>query len=167
MSEQNGADRPPQPPDIRRRLRFEPFHLEGLLAFAAVPVLALFGVFGERWERAYARTGALDLRVLYAERYRYRQISSVEVLVTNTSGRWIDTLTIAFDTSYISRFSNIVINPPPARGYEVDLTGVEPGGTRLVVAEIQGFRYGRHHGAVIAAAGADTARVDVETLVFP
>lgn len=161
------ADQPPQPPDIRRRLRFEPFHLVGLLVFAAVPALALFGVFGERWERAYARAGALELSVLYAERYRYRQISSVEVLVTNTSGRWIDTLTVAFDTAYISRFSNIMISPPPVRGYEVDLFAIEPGGTRLVVAEIQGFRYWRHRGAIIAAAGADTARVEVETLVFP
>jgi len=167
MSDQKGSDRPPQPPDIRRRLCFERFHLVGLLVFVAVPVLALLGVFGERWGRVQARAGALELRVLYPERYRYRQISSVEVLVTNTSGRRIDTLTVAFDTAYISRFSNIMISPPPVRGYEVDLLDVEPGGTRLVVAEIQGFCYWRHRGQVTAAAGTDTVRVDLETLVFP
>ena len=113
MSEQNDADRPPQPPDIRRRLRFERFHLVGLLAFAAVPVLALFNVFGERWERASTRAGALELRVLYAERYRYRQLSSVEVLVTNTSSRWIDTLTVAFDTD--ARLMSDSLIAPTAR----------------------------------------------------
>ena len=60
-----------------------------------------------------------------------------------------------------------MISPPPARGYEVDLLDVEPGGTRLVVAEIQGFRYWRHQARSSAAAGTDTARVDLETLVFP
>ncbi|GAC1476776.1 MAG: hypothetical protein NVS1B4_18250 [Gemmatimonadaceae bacterium] len=139
----------------------------GLPVLFAVPVLALAGVFGER--RAEARSGSavLDLRVTYPERFRYRQIESLRVTVRNTSGHRLDTVTVAFDTSYMGRFASVHFNPAVRAPYSLPLVTLAPGEARLITVELSGNRYGRHTGRITASTGPDSLVVPVTTIVFP
>jgi hypothetical protein len=134
-----------------------------------IPVLALFGVFGETWERADDANAVLRLHVEYPTRYRYKQINTMEVSLENVSDSPIDTVVVSFDPAYVRHFSTLTFIPSPTEPFEVELLDVAPGETRLVWAELQGERYGRHRGAIDAyqAGSLDTARVSVSTLILP
>ena len=161
------APQPPQAPTITRRISLTRKQRVGLPVLAAVPLLAVLGVFGERQAEAHVSSRSVAMDVRYPERFRYRQAQSLEVTVRNVSGRAIDTLVVSLDTAYVSRFSSVRIDPSPQTAFVVALTGMRPGETRLVSAELSGDQYGRHRGRILAVAGADTAAVAVRTLVFP
>ena len=91
----------------------------------AIPILALFGVFGESQTRARATTASLDMMVSYPSRFRYRQVQSLHVTVRNLTSSVADTVKVAFDTSYISRFSGVRFDPASKSAYVVDLTDVD------------------------------------------
>ena len=85
--------------------------------------------------------------------------------VTNQGGQPLDTVTISFSRPYLLQFSNLTILPSPERPFDVPVTQLEPGATRLVRAEIQADHYGKHAGWIAATAGTgDTVRGD--TLAF-
>jgi len=161
------APRPPEAPSIRRRLALTRKQMLGLPLLAAVPVLALFGVFGERRADVRAASAAVEMLVRYPERFRYRQIQPLDVTVRNISQRAIDTLRVLLDTGYLSRFSSVRIDPAPGAAFVVTFTNVKPGESRVVSAELWGERYWSHRGRLVATAGADSAAVEVRTLVFP
>lgn len=156
-------------PDTPRRFRLHGYQWVGIPLLFLVPVLALLGVFGETWERVEALGADLALEVRYADRYRYKQINTVEAWVENRSGARLDTVVVAFDEAYARQFSTLMFIPSPTEPFEVELYGLAPGERRLIWAELQAERYGRHTGALRAhAAGrADTTSVTLSTLVFP
>lgn len=156
-------------PEQPRRLRFYRFQWVGLPLVFLVPVLALLGVFGESWGHADAASTELSLRVEYPTRYRYKQTHTVEVFVENVSGGPLDTVVVAFDPTYVRRFSTLTFIPSPKEPFEVELLDVKPGEVRLVRAELQGEHYGRHRGTVevYRPGSLDTARVSVSTLIYP
>jgi hypothetical protein len=164
---QQRSTQPPKAPPMRRRLSLTSKQWIGLPALAAVPLLAVFGFFGERRAEEHAKSSSIALDVWSPERFRYRQVQSLDITVRNVSRRAIDTLEVSLDTAYMSRFSSVRIQPSPRRTFVVALTDVKPGEARLVSAELWGERYGRHRGRIVAAAGGDTASVWVNTLVFP
>jgi hypothetical protein len=130
--------------------------------------LALLGVFGERVAETRVAGGALELRVEYPSRFRYQQANTIQVWVTNQGGRPLDTVTVSFSRPYLLQFSNLTILPSPERPFDVPLTNLEPGATRLVRAEIQADHYGKHAGWIAATAGkVDTVRVELSTIVYP
>jgi hypothetical protein len=181
VSERDAA--PPTAPSIERRLSLTRKQWFGLPLLAAVPLLTLFGLFGER--RSVVRTASLtlELTVTYPERFRYRQVQLLEVTVRNRSAQVLDTVHLSLDTAYITRFASVRIEPPPQIAFVVDLTNVRPNESRLVTAELGGDRYGRHPGRILAwtraaqraARGAqsadgvraDSAAVQFQTMVFP
>jgi hypothetical protein len=163
----NGSTQPPKAPPTRRRLALTRKQWVGLPALAAVPLLAVFGFFGERRAEVHATSSSIALDVRYPERFRYRQRQSLDIVVRNVSRRAIDTLEVSLDTVYVSRFSSVRIEPSARRTFVVALTDMKPGETRLVLVELWGERYGRHRGRIVAAAGGDTAIVWVNSLVFP
>ena len=156
-------------PEVPRRFRLHPYQWVGIPLMFLVPVPALLGVFGETWERAEALGGGLALEVRYADRYRYKQINTVEAWVENRSGARLDTVVVAFDEAYVREFSALTFVPAATEAFEVALYDVAPGERRLVWAEFQAEHYGRHEGALRAyVPGApDTASVVLSTLVFP
>lgn len=166
------APEPPPPlrvPDAPRAFRLHRYQWVGIPLLFLVPVLALLGVFGETWERAEADSTDLALEVRYADRYRYKMINAVEAWVENRSGTRLDTVVVAFEEAYVGQFSTLTFIPAPTEPFEVELYGVAPGERRLVWAELQAERYGRHTGTLRAYAvgRADTASVVFSTLVFP
>jgi len=164
---QEGTLAPPQPPSIRRRLSLTRKQWIGLPLIIAVPVLTLLGVFGERRARAHVVTPALEVTVAYPDRFRYRQVQSLEVTVRNRTARRLDTVHVSLDTAYISRFSSVRIDPPVHEAFIVDLANLAPNESRLVAAEFWGEQYGRHRGRIRVWAGGDTAVVAIQTMVFP
>ena len=55
----------------------------------------------------------------------------------------------------------------PERAYEVEVRDLAAGEERLVSAEIQAQRYGRHVGEITAQSGAESLSVQVRTVTFP
>lgn len=146
---------------LTRKQRF------GLPFLVAIPILTLFGVFGERQADTRIATADIAASIRYPERFRYRQVQSLDVTVTNLTPNEIDTVSVSLDTAYISRFSSVRIEPAPSRAFVVDLVHLEPGMSRLVSAELWGERYGRQHGVITVATKRDTASARISTLVFP
>ena len=158
---------PPPPPPTTRRLALTRKQVIGLPLIAAVPLLCLLGVFGERSAYTTSASALLEVTIRYPERFRYRQIEPLEISVRNRSAITIDTVHVWLDTAYITRFSSVRIEPMPQRAFAVDLLHVQPGESRLVAAELWGERYGRHSGRIVVSAHADTANAHISTLVFP
>ena len=130
-------------------------------------MLALFGMFGARHASVHAASAFVDLRVSYPTRFRYRQLQPLNVSVRNLSDRVLDTISVSFDTAYMSRFVSVKVEPVTVGAYTVNLLGVKPSESRLVSVELWGQDYGRHRGRVVARDGADSAIASFTTTVFP
>jgi hypothetical protein len=139
----------------------------GLPLLAAIPVLTLFGVFGEKRASVRAESGAIALDVRYPSRFRYRQVQTLDVVVRNTSDHPVDTIMVSLDTAYVSRFSSVRIDPAPSIAFVVAMTNVRAGEARLVSAELWGERPGAHDGVIKAVSRGDSVSVRVRTIVFP
>jgi hypothetical protein len=167
IPESKAAD-PPSPPELPREIRFYWYQWVGAAVILLIVGLAVFGVFGERVAKTRAADGALELRIEYPSRFRYQQVNAIQVWVTNQGGRPLDTVTVSFSGPYLLQFSNLTILPSPERPFDVPVTDLEPGATRLVRAEIQAERYGKHAGWIAAtAANGDTVRAALSTIVYP
>lgn len=158
---------PPRAPSIERGIALSTFQKVGLIVLGLLPLLALGGTFGERWESVNAASGALEVSMRYPTVFRYKTINSFAVQVTNRGNTAVDTVTVALDTAYALRFSTVTAVPPFTGPFEVDLADLQPGQTKLVRIQIQGERYWRHAGELTTSGGPDTVRVPVSTLVFP
>jgi hypothetical protein len=153
---------------MRRRLALGRAQWVGLPILLAIPLLALFGVFGEREGDSTVRSAELEMRVRWPARTRHEMIHDIDVVVRNVSARTIDTLTVTFDTTYLAAFSAVSVTPGAAHAWEVELEGVRPGEARHVVVAVDAHRFGRRTGSVIATGGgSDTARVVIDTFIFP
>ena len=158
---------PPDAPSIERGISIAPYQMIGLALLAVLPLLALAGTLGDRWDSRDAAAGSLDVSLRYPTVFRYKTINSFTVHVTNRGATALDTVTVALDTTYALGFSTVTAVPPFTGPFEVDLVELQPGETRLVRIEIQGERYWRRAGELTASSGPDTVRVPVATFVFP
>ena len=156
-------------PDLPRRVRFHRYQWIGIPLMFLIPVLALFGVFGESQGQTIASGGTLKMRVEYPTRNKYRHITSIEVVVENISSQTLDTLIVEFDESYISRFSSVNFIPTPEKLFISEFPDVLPGESRLVWVELKGEKYGLHEGNIRAYAvgSRDTVEVVVRTRIYP
>ena len=156
-------------PEAPRRFLLHPYQWVGIPLMFLVPVLALFGTFGETEHRAEAASESFGVEVRYADRLRHKQLNVVEVWIENRSGTPLDTVVASFDAPYVTPFSVLSFAPSAVRPFEVELLGVAPGERRLVRVELQAEHYGRHEGAlrVHGAGRVDTAAVALSTVVFP
>jgi hypothetical protein len=158
---------PPELPEIERRLRFGALQLAGLALIVLIPVLAAFEVFGQGTARAAGRGAVLSISAEYPARIRHGTPEEITVLATNRGPSRLDTVTVRFDSSYVSRFTDPQFVPATSDAYEVDLVDVAPGETRVIRLGMRANEYGRHRGAIAVLHGADTARAKVSTIVFP
>ena len=174
--EQKTEERPdegvPQPPPFQRNIQIAPLQLIGMPLLALLPILALFGVFGESNTSASAANSDVSLSVDYASRYRYGMQETMAVAVTNLASQSPVTITVAFDRAYLQNFSQLSFLPDASQStdetYVVDLTNMEEGETRLVTLEMKGDQYWTHDGTVSASiSGHEPVSVAVRTTIFP
>jgi hypothetical protein len=167
-SRETAAGTEPEPaPEIRAKIELSRKQRLGFPLLIAVPILALFGVFGETEAHTHLTTGPVDVRISYPTRFRYRQVHSLHVTVRNVSSNVLDSVSVAFDTAYVSRFSGVRFDPTPQVAYTVQLTNVKPSESRLISVELWGQDYGNHRGTIVARSGSDSAIAHLKTLVFP
>jgi hypothetical protein len=158
---------PPRAPSIDPKIVLSWKQRIGFPILLAIPILALFGIFGETRAHAQSTSGSIDLEVSYPARFRYRQVQSLRATVRNLSPVVADTVRVSFDTAYIARFSSVRFDPAAKSAYAVDLIDIKPSESRLVSVELWGQDYGNHRGTIVARHGSDSAIVHLRTLVFP
>lgn len=163
---------PPEPPSIKRTLQFHRIQKIGIPILLLLPVLALFGVFGETFQSAHASNTQLTVDVEYPSRSRYKMINPVTVSVENTSSQTLSVVQIHFDRDYIDNFSNVSFTPEITKVtdevYIVEITDLQPQETRVVSARIQAERYWLHEGNVTAVSGTgQSVSLSLDTIVFP
>lgn len=141
----------------------------GLPIIFLLPLLAVFGVFGESREIVEGASAVLTLRAEYPTRTRYRQTESLEIVVENRSDRTIDTVVVSLDADYIRKFSSPTFIPDVTEPFEIEFLEVKPGESRRIWGELQGESYGRHRGMIEAygAGSSDTVGVALDTIIFP
>lgn len=161
------APRPSDPPAVKRHVVLTVKQRLGLPLIAAVPLLALLGVFGEHSNTTSVRSTSLEVHAWYPARFRYRQIQALRIDVRNISRVTLDTVKVSVDTAYVSRFSSVRFDPAPAAAYIVPLTHLRPGEHGLVSAELWGEQYGRHRGRITVTAAGDSVAMSISTFVFP
>jgi hypothetical protein len=171
MSTQQGSEekdpRPPQPPPMDRGPRLSRSQWIGLPIIAVIPVLAIFGVFGERRKSSEAESSGLRARVEYPTRLRAMSSKPMIVRVENRSSTPLDTVDVVFDPAYMEHFSAVAFIPPPRDAYTVSLLGLRSGETRIVHVDVQGERIGRHDGRIVVRWRGDSIAVALGTTVFP
>ena len=159
-------DKPPAAPKTATRISLTAKQIVGIPLIAAVPLLAVLGVFGERATTTVVRSGNIEASVTFPTRIRYRQVESLHVEIRNMSRDSIDAL-VRFDTAYVTRFSSVHFEPALSSAYVVPVTRLAPGASGLVSVEFSGDQYGRHRGNIIVVANGDSVSVPIATVVFP
>lgn len=139
----------------------------GLPLLALVPLLALFGVFGDSQKTIVIASPSLGITINYPERMRYRQSERLDISVVNRGSHVLDTVLLSVDTSYLSRFIDVRGNSSPTKDFSVPLLAMRPGEARLVTIELTGDRYWRHPATVSATSGLERTTVAFSTFVFP
>jgi hypothetical protein len=167
-SSASGADDgPPAVPKTDARISLTTKQVLGLPLIAAVPLLALLGVFGERATTTVVRSNAVEVTATFPARFRYRQIQALRVSVRNTSPRPLDIVFVSFDTAYIARFSSVRFDPAVTSAFVVPISHLAAGASGLVSVELWGEQYGRHRGRVVVTAGSDSVSIPISSFVFP
>lgn len=166
-SKRKHSSKPPEAPELHRRMIFGRLQLGGLLLILAIPVLAAFNLFGEARTVTAARGASITLTVDYPSRIRHGTLDRVSVLLKNESGSPLDTVRVEFDSSYVARFAEPQFIPAESRAFEVELADIAPGETRRVHVGLRANDYGRHRGRVAAMHSSDSVDAVIRTIVFP
>lgn len=148
-------------------MKFGVVQMLGIGLLMLIPVLALFNVFGDGDATVRARSSTLSMTVEYSPRLRHATADVVVAEIRNSSGAFMDTVTVIFDSSYVSKVSEPRFTPPASRAFELDLLAMRPGESRRIELAFSSENYGWHSGDILALHKGDTARVSVRTLVFP
>jgi len=165
----------PQPPEIKKPWVFKTAQKLGMPILFLIPILAIFGVFGNSSTMVTERGQNLALETSFPTKLRHKTIAPLVVKVTNLAAQTVPTVTLKFDEEYLSAFSNVAFQPGVDEitddAYYVHVRDLEANETRLVTLEVQAEQYWRHEGIVGAAVGGSNAASDVEvelqTFLFP
>lgn len=164
--------KPPQAPQIERRISLRPGQWAGVSLLLAVTVLATFGVFGAKEETAVATFGALEVTVAYASSTRYMTTQALDVTIGNRGAREAKAVTLGLARDYVAAFSDVRFVPDVGRidadNYLIEIGDLAPGTTRRVGAWLQADAYGRHAGKVsVFVNGELRGAIPIATLAFP
>lgn len=162
---------PPQPPNTKHKISFYRHQIIGMAVIILIPVLALFGLFGETRGKIKASSDDFSIEVEYPERFRYKTIQALDITVENTS-EVSQIATVTIDKDYISRFSNVTFSPQPKnvtdKAYIFEVGPISPRDKEVIAGEVQAEQYGRFEGVVGAGLGTTTtSTVTLTTISLP
>ena len=163
---------PPKAPEFNPRLKHYTYQWIGIPILFLIPILALLNVFGVSTDVERTSSETVDVSVTYPTRFRYKQINTIDVAITNTSDSMLDSVLVQFERPYIDRFSDVTFTPDVKTitepYYEVELTDIPPGETQHINVMIQAEDYGRHSGVItITPSTGDSLFVNLRTLSWP
>jgi hypothetical protein len=155
-------------PNVRRRLRLYPHQWLALPLLFAIPVAAIAGAFGERSTSLSVAAHNIEVHLRSPRVFRYRQLEPLQLSITNRSPAALPSLSITFDTAYVARFARVRFIPEVTEPYIIQLDTLPPGATTIVMAELEGARYGSHRGAIYIQQGRkQILRLPLRTWVLP
>lgn len=163
---------PPQSPELERRFTLYNYQYIAIPLLFVVPLLAVFGVFGETISQSEATSAALDLSITFPDRMHAGTQHEIEIRVTNRSAEPLSLARVLVDRDYLEQFANVSSTPHASEWTDeyaaIELEDISPGTTQLVVLRVTGHWAGRHHGEVAVAVADDVVvRNPFATLVFP
>jgi hypothetical protein len=163
---------PPQPPPFPRKIQLHRVQLIGMPLLMLIPLLALFGVFGETFATVEEANATLAVEVTYATRYRYKLANPLEVSVHNRSADRLSVVEVRLTKAYIDQFSGVSFTPQPEaitdEFYIIELHDLAPTETRVVSVTLQGEEYWRHTGrVVVSTTGTQPVTLPLVTWIFP
>lgn len=163
---------PPAPPPFPRQIRLRPVQWIGIPLLMLIPLLAIFGLFGESFKTVQAGNEMLDVKVTYPARFRYQMYDSLEVTVRNLSPQPLSVVEVRFAKSYIDQFDNVDFTPQAEAlkdgYYIVELHDVAAQQAQAVNVNLQADKAGRHVGEIVlSGVGTQPAVLNVVTWVFP
>jgi hypothetical protein len=165
------GSQPAQPRAFEPRLKFYPYQLIGIPILFLIPILALFGVFGETSTVAQSEANGIDLEVHYTNRVLFQGLDGTEIQVRNATDAVIPILTITVEKAFLENYSDISFAPNVDKindeAYFFELLDVQPNETRIVTYDSRGKIAGSHSGTVTASYEAGDASVTVETFIIP
>lgn len=167
MSAEQRRVAPPAAPALPRRLRFTTVQRAGLPVLFVIPVLALFGVFGERFGDVRGDAPGVSVAIHYPTTVHYRQPLALSIRVTNTSDRTADSVTVSLDPRFMKAFTGVTFSAPLSGPYAVRLQQLRPGETRTISGQVEGDRYWRSSGDVSVEGPEGRVTLPVSTFVFP
>jgi hypothetical protein len=170
--EKGEVPRPPEAPDIDRKLQFDKVQLIGIPILMLLPILALLGLFGESVDYHRAETPEVVLHVEYPSRYRHGRTNPLRITVANLSPQPVADLTVAVSRDYIDRFSEVKFLPELTTADEtaflLQFDNVPAGAERRVVVELRAWEHGRHRATVtVSVDGVANVQTTFTTIVFP
>lgn len=158
---------PPPPPELKRVLLLTQRQWIGLPLLFLISVLGLAGLLGGHSSYRHVTSTALDVHVEYPDRIHYRTAGSIRVTVQNLTSATMDTIHVAYDTTYMEAFTSVHGVPSMSQAYVIPLLQVAPHEQRLAVTEVTGNAIGWHRGALTITTRSDTVRLSLFTSVFP
>jgi hypothetical protein len=166
-----GIPEPSQPPEFERKLKFYPFQLISFPLLFIIPILALFGVFGETSTVIQSEANGIELEIHYANQVLFQGLDGTEIHVRNASDTVMSTLTISIEKAFLDNYSDIAFTPDVEvindLVYILELSDVQPGETRIVTYDSRGKIIGAHRGTVTASYEGAGPSVVIETFIIP
>lgn len=156
------------PPVYQPRLRFYKFQILLSLPIIAIPVLALWGMFGETIDKIQSTQSPIEVTIEYPKRLRLKQRLPLSVIIKNISNENLEGLNVSFDKKYLDQFSDLSATPAFDSIYEVRLGALPPADVIEVNLEFQGQKYGSHEGNIrIQPKTGRPQTFHVKSFVFP
>lgn len=102
------AKKKKEPSKVERKFEIHIFQIIGIPIMILVPILALFGLFGESVDTMSTSNQQLEVSVEYPTRFRFRMIDEITVSLTNVAGQSLPSVLVSFDRQYTDGKISIV-----------------------------------------------------------
>lgn len=162
---------PPSPPLQGKLWRFYRHQLVGIPLLLLITVAAMAGLFGDTESETTETREDLEVRLVVANRFRFKMIGPLIVTVTNRGQDPIESATVRISTPYLGQFSNVTFSPEPARitseWHEFQLGDIGAGDSAVVTGEIQAESFGAHRGIVEVEGDHGVIELEAQTWAFP
>ena len=162
---------PPPPPAQPKIWRFYRHQLVGVPLLLLVTVLAMAGVFGDTESTTTETRGDVEVRLVVADRFRFKMIGPLTVTVFNQGAEPIENTAVRISTDYLANFSNVSLSPAVTRitdeWHEISLGALAPGESAVVTGEIQAESFGLHRGLIEVQADDRVVELEAATWAFP
>lgn len=164
---QGTTPKPPQPPDVPRRLRLTLLQRIGIPVLVAIPIVAMTSLLGEHFTAVTKAASGIALRVEYPDRIHYRQPMPFRVTVKNIGAAPIDTVHVRISPEFMRAYTNVSLSVSLEGAYAFDLRDIAPDSERVISGTVEGERYGSSDGIARAYTRAGEVRVPLHAFVFP
>lgn len=167
----SAGSQPPQPPDFERRFQLFTYQKVAIPLLLLIPLLALFGVFGETSATAASHTESLTLEIGYPDRMHSGMGNEVQIQVINTGTQDLATVEVAVPQSYLASFDHLQFTPDVTQitneAAVIVLHDLTAGSSQFILIRFDGHWVGSHEGEVVVRSESAEVRAKIRTFVFP